>query len=214
MPYSGEGHSLTRAILNSVCRLWQVKHMTLALFTQIYLSWMQSQMMLDTGLYMEYVICSFMIYLGTNCYLELKKSGTIREWVECLDCNRFWPAKLMLLSGLFACLFVPCTNETCPFPDIFGFPPCLDVSRFLEVLSSKVVCLRMLWWEINTESKQVVGQSGGKLSVWWMLWEVSSRSKDRPACRRALGELMQQPGSSAGLVSALRLSANCSLIQV
>lgn len=33
---------------------------------------MQSQMMLDTGLYMEYEFCSFMIYPGTECYLELK----------------------------------------------------------------------------------------------------------------------------------------------
>lgn len=34
---------------------------------------MQSQMMLDTGLYIEYEFCSFMIYLETECYFKLKK---------------------------------------------------------------------------------------------------------------------------------------------
>lgn len=30
-------------------------------------------MMLDTGLYIEYEFCSFMIYLETECYFKLKK---------------------------------------------------------------------------------------------------------------------------------------------
>lgn len=61
---------------------------------------------------------------------------------------------------------------------IFVFVPSSDVSSFLEVVSGKVVWLRMLWWVINTGSNWAVGQrSRGKLSICWMLWEVSSRSR-------------------------------------
>lgn len=31
---------------------------------------------LDAGLYTEYEFCSFVVYLDTKCYLELKKKKT------------------------------------------------------------------------------------------------------------------------------------------
>lgn len=76
------------------------------------------------------------LYQGTEWYLELKKpmENQREHCHECPGCTRVWPAKLMLLGGLFTCCLSPALLTTVLSQICLIFAPSSGVFSLLAVV--------------------------------------------------------------------------------